>query len=171
MTVKNKKIAGVYKITNPFNQIYIGQSKDIERRFLNHKNGSFSNSHLCLSIQKHGLENHIFEIIEECDLNDLVLRERFYLTLYRKDYVMFNFTVDGTYDEKLLIRIKEYGLLKLGEYQKILAQKEAILNKYLNLNTSVQKKILKALGREECKRIAEEAINKEYQNFLNQPAK
>ena len=40
-----KPICGIYKITNQVNsKIYIGQSKDIYRRWKEHKNGAFKES-------------------------------------------------------------------------------------------------------------------------------
>jgi len=71
---------GIYKITNPEGKIYVGQSKDIEKRkhdyrLLRNKN----QIKIHRSIVKYGWENHKFEIITECDqceLNDL---EEFYI--------------------------------------------------------------------------------------------
>lgn len=65
---------GIYKITNPKGLIYIGQSINIERRFNEYKRLSCKNQTLLYrSLNKYGVENHIFEIIEEC--NDLNLLE------------------------------------------------------------------------------------------------
>lgn len=77
--MKKEIICGVYKITSPTGKIYIGESKNIEYRFRAHKNLK-SNKHPRLhnSLKKYGVENHIFEILEECDFEDLKCRERFY---------------------------------------------------------------------------------------------
>lgn len=58
---------GVYKITNPSGSIYIGQSIDIQRRWANHKNVNYNDNCgiLAKSFKKHGIENHVFEIIHE----------------------------------------------------------------------------------------------------------
>ena len=77
-------IVGIYKITSPSGKIYIGQSIDIQRRFNSyHKpSGCKGQTKLNNSFIKYGVDNHIFEIIEECDKNELNNRERFYQELY-----------------------------------------------------------------------------------------
>ena len=68
---------GIYKITNPNGKVYIGQSVDIEKRLSNYKRLSQSileQPAIYNSLLKHGVENHIFEIIEECIIE--LLNER-----------------------------------------------------------------------------------------------
>lgn len=75
---KNTKI-GVYKITSPSGRIYIGQSIDIDRRWGEHlKNKGKNYSHLKHSFEKYGPKNHIFEIIEECKIEELDNKEYFH---------------------------------------------------------------------------------------------
>ncbi|MEK6881193.1 MAG: NUMOD3 domain-containing DNA-binding protein [Nanoarchaeota archaeon] len=66
-------ISGIYKITNPNGKIYIGKSKNVNKRFLSYKNkGCKGQTKLYNSFEKYGVENHKFEIIHvcaECDLN------------------------------------------------------------------------------------------------------
>ena len=77
-----KKI-GIYKIISPSNKIYIGQSIDIEKRKGVYKrNQSPSQPKLYNSINKHGWENHIHEIIEECSLDLLNERETYWKQYY-----------------------------------------------------------------------------------------
>jgi len=67
---------GIYKITNPSNKIYIGQSTNIKERF--RKYSKLSNKRqikLYNSFQKYGIDNHQFEIIEECSEDILDERE------------------------------------------------------------------------------------------------
>ena len=87
---EDKRIMGIYKITNPEAHCYIGQSIDILKRFRNHKKGINSNKLLCDSILKYGIENHAFEILEECDYESLNIREKFYISLYKEKTLMFN---------------------------------------------------------------------------------
>jgi group I intron endonuclease len=79
----SNKICGVYKITNPNGQIYIGGSKNLPFRWKYYKSVS-SKGHrkLYLSIQKYGLDNHKFEIIEECTFENLGSREYYYGMLF-----------------------------------------------------------------------------------------
>ena len=67
---------GIYKITNPSNKVYIGQSTNIKERF--RKYSKLSNKRqikLYNSFQKYGIDNHQFEIIEECGEDMLDERE------------------------------------------------------------------------------------------------
>lgn len=82
-------ICGIYKITNTFTKkIYIGQSVDIKRRWIEHKNRAFNhntncyNSVLYSSMRKYGLKFFIFEIIEECEADKLNEREQYYINKY-----------------------------------------------------------------------------------------
>jgi len=73
---------GIYKITNPNNRIYIGQSINIERRFIEYKKPIKSQPKLYNSLLKHGVENHTFEIIENCNVELLNERERYWQDFY-----------------------------------------------------------------------------------------
>ena len=74
---------GIYKITNPNGRIYIGQSTNIEHRWKKYKYESNRLIHkLYNSFQKYGYENHIFEIIEECPVEQLNERERYWQDYY-----------------------------------------------------------------------------------------
>jgi group I intron endonuclease len=79
------KQTGIYKITNPNGRVYIGQSVDIKRRFktyLNNVPNVKTSIKLYRSLIKYGSENHKFEILELCDINELNNRERYYQELY-----------------------------------------------------------------------------------------
>jgi group I intron endonuclease len=75
---------GIYKITSPSNKVYIGQSIDIERRFNSYNKLSHCNKQRKLynSFLKYGVNNHIFEIIEECNIELLNKKERYYQEFY-----------------------------------------------------------------------------------------
>lgn len=75
------KICGIYKIISPSGRVYIGQSVDMNSRWRSYKNSLDSNKKqhkLYNSFKKHGIENHVFELIEECEVDDLNCRERFW---------------------------------------------------------------------------------------------
>ena len=75
---------GIYKIISPTNKIYIGQSIDIERRKKEYKKLKCKKqSKLYNSLKKYGWENHIFEIIEECNIFDLLEKETYWKHHYR----------------------------------------------------------------------------------------
>ena len=75
----NKNIIGIYKIINPKGKIYIGQSINIIRRFKEYKRMNCSQQpKIFNSLKKYGSENHIFEIIEKCSIEQLNEREKHY---------------------------------------------------------------------------------------------
>jgi group I intron endonuclease len=80
----NMKICGIYKITSPTNKVYIGQSIDCLKRFNDYKkyNKTGYQKRLRASFQKYGTEKHIFEIIEECSIELLNDRERYWQDIY-----------------------------------------------------------------------------------------
>ena len=78
------KMIGIYKITNPKGKIYIGQTIDIIRRFSEYNKmiNCKTQPKLFNSLKKHKPENHIFEIIEECSLEQLNEREIYWGQYY-----------------------------------------------------------------------------------------
>lgn len=74
---------GIYKITSPSNRIYIGQSINIEKRFYNYKSLSCKSQTIIYnSFTKYGVNNHMFEVIEECSTELLNERERYWQDYY-----------------------------------------------------------------------------------------
>lgn len=72
---------GIYKITKKENgKSYIGQSNDIERRFAEHKYKK--DIPVEIAIQKYGVSEFNFEIIEECSLEQLDEREVYWIAYY-----------------------------------------------------------------------------------------
>lgn len=77
---------GIYKIKNIVSgKHYYGSSKNIEERFKRHirdlRNNTHHNIHLLRAWQKYGERNFIFEVVEECSINDLLATEQKYLNL------------------------------------------------------------------------------------------
>lgn len=70
-------IIGIYKITNPKGKVYIGQSVNIMNRWSQHKKLK-EKSLLHRSLKKYGLENHKFEVVEECGVEQLNEKELFW---------------------------------------------------------------------------------------------
>jgi group I intron endonuclease len=74
---------GIYKITNPKGKAYIGQSTKIEIRTNFYKTYNCKKQPKLLnSLKKYGWEQHIFEIIEECSLEQLNEREIYWGSHY-----------------------------------------------------------------------------------------
>ena len=82
--MEKEKICGVYKITSPTGRVYIGQSENIiALRYNRYKSSNCDGQpKLCNSIKKYGWGSHIFEIIEECEVEDLNCRERYWQDFY-----------------------------------------------------------------------------------------
>lgn len=79
-----EKICGIYLIESPNKKLYIGQSRDINKRFYGYKLLHCKGQpHLFNSLAKHGVDNHIFTIIETCSWNDLNEAERFYIGYFK----------------------------------------------------------------------------------------
>ncbi len=74
---------GIYKITSPSGRIYIGQSNNIKKRFNKYTYLKCAKQpRLYNSLLKYGVENHIFEILEECEFEELNIKERYYQDFY-----------------------------------------------------------------------------------------
>lgn len=76
-------ICGIYKITNPSGKVYIGEALDIHRRWKHYKGLHCKRQPpIYNSLLKYGVENHLFEIVEECALDELKCRERYWQEFY-----------------------------------------------------------------------------------------
>lgn len=73
----------IYKITSPSGLIYIGQTINFNKRMSGYKKrGAKSQTALNNSLNKYGIDNHIIEILEEVDVNDLFEKEIFYINKF-----------------------------------------------------------------------------------------
>lgn len=80
---------GIYKIKNKINgKIYIGQSSNIEKRWDEHKRAvHYQSQHtyeypLYRAIRKYGIENFDFCVIEICSIENLTIREQYWIDFY-----------------------------------------------------------------------------------------
>jgi len=75
---------GIYKITSPSNRVYVGQSVNIEQRISKYKilNNCKNQIKLYNSFLKYGTNKHVFEIIEECNIELLNEKERYWQDFY-----------------------------------------------------------------------------------------
>lgn len=109
---------GIYKITSPTSRVYIGQSVNIENRFrdyfqLNSK--TKSQVKLYRSFLKHKVETHSFEIIEECGIEYLNIRERYWQDYYNVLEGGLNCVLQKTNELKGVVskQIKEKARLRM----------------------------------------------------------
>ena len=76
-------MVGIYKIISPTGKIYIGQSVNIERRFKEYKTFQCKQQpKIYNSLKKYGPENHIFEILKECSIEQLTEQEIYWKQYY-----------------------------------------------------------------------------------------
>ena len=88
---ENKGKSGIYKWTNKLtNDIYIGQSKDLSKRFIKYFNLSYLRDRNSLIISraliKYGYSNFSLEILEYCDEAELLIREQYYFDKLNPKY-------------------------------------------------------------------------------------
>lgn len=85
----------IYKISNTINnKIYIGMTRyNIEHRWKEHKAAyQNKNTHLYSAMCKYGIENFKIEVIEECPIEDLILREAYWISYYDSYHNGYNMT-------------------------------------------------------------------------------
>ncbi len=78
--------SGIYKILNTIDErIYVGSSKNMEKRFNVHKcelnTKKHKNPHLLNFINKYGIDKLSFEVLEYCEKDKLEEKENYYFTL------------------------------------------------------------------------------------------
>lgn len=100
-----EQICGIYKITNKINgHLYIGKSKDIYRRWTQHKSDAKlqrTNAPIHKAMYKYGIDNFLFEIIEKIPISQYNemggAREKYWISYYNsfKDKKHYNLTEGG----------------------------------------------------------------------------
>ena len=85
------EICGIYKITNTITgDFYIGSSKNVKRRWTEHKCKSSwnkcPNNPMYLDMQKYGVDKFVFEILEEVEVEQLKEKEQQFIELLKPTY-------------------------------------------------------------------------------------
>jgi group I intron endonuclease len=81
------RICGIYKIQSIIkpNRIYVGSSIVMNRRIIDHKHNLRYNKHKNIKLQNHvnkyGLNDLVFSILELCNENNIIQKEQYYLDL------------------------------------------------------------------------------------------
>ena len=91
---------GIYKITSPSNKVYVGQSTNIEKRwsgYSTNKKKMKEQTKLFNSFRKYGVDNHKFEIIEECNKDKLNDKEVYWIEFYNSVNAGLNVSKGGHY--------------------------------------------------------------------------
>lgn len=80
-------MTGIYQITNKINgNSYVGQSVNIERRFMEHRTPHGSMNSIKLAIRKYGVANFTFSVIEQCEVEELNDKERYWIAKLKPKY-------------------------------------------------------------------------------------
>lgn len=95
--------SGIYRVYTTFNNAcYIGQAKDIYRRFNSHhihdyknENNSCYNTKFYSALRKYGLDAFEIEILELCPIEELDKKEIFYINKYDSFHHGYNSTLGG----------------------------------------------------------------------------
>ena len=121
------KICGIYKITNIITgDFYIGSSKDIKRRWANHKCPSslkrFPNNQLYQDMRKYGVDNFDFQILAEVEESFLKEREQYFIETLKPTYN--NYNANGFDFERYKEYQKEYQKTDKGKESHKKAQKK-----------------------------------------------
>lgn len=113
------KICGIYKITNNINKkVYIGQSVDIFNRWNHHKSCCKNkkcheyNSPFYRALRKYGSNNFTFEIIEQCNVDELDDKEIQYINQYNsfvhsKNSNGYNNSIGGNQGSRFRVKTEE----------------------------------------------------------------
>lgn len=92
----NKKICGIYKITNiKTKQCYVGQSVDVAQRWKDHVKCGLgieapATNKLYNSMQQDGVWSFTFELMEECPREQLNEKEKLWIELYQANIYGYN---------------------------------------------------------------------------------
>ena len=118
------KIIGIYKITNTITgDFYIGSSKNVKRRWREHKYTSrwnkCPNNPMYIDMRKYGVDKFEFEILEEVEIEKLKETEQQFIETLKPTYN--NYRANGLDIERYKETKKEY----MKEYQKSDKGKEA----------------------------------------------
>ena len=85
------KISGIYKITNTITgDFYIGSSKDVKKRWIDHKCPSrwnkYPNNQMYLDMKHYGTDKFVFEILAEVEADSLKEMEQQFIETLKPTY-------------------------------------------------------------------------------------
>lgn len=172
-----RPLIGIYKITNLINnKVYIGQTIDYERRINEHirhyPNSNYHdfNSLLYRAIRKYGINNFSFEMIEECDTNELDDKEIKWIKKYNAycnwpNSNGYNMTIGGQGNRKITPEqvLEEWnnGLSK-QEIVKKFSLSTTTVKFYLRTCNISTKEILERSVRNKSKPVSQYSLKGEY---------
>lgn len=148
---------GIYKITNLVNnKIYIGQSIDIEDRWNKEKTRAFRPSYehynktLFKAFRKYGLSNFKFEIVQQCEIQELDELEQYYINLYNSYIEGYNDTIGGQLgNHGNSVKISKEQLLEIYE----LLQNSTLSQKEIAIKFNVGQDVISTINQGKSRRL------------------
>ena len=117
-------IIGIYKITSPKGKIYIGQSKDIEKRWYSYKKlNCKTQPKIYNSLKKLGVDSHTFEIIYECNAEELDYFEKYFISKYNSDDIKNGLNCNFSLESKIESSKLEFNVKRIEKERKLKKQK------------------------------------------------
>ena len=90
MLEDNRGRSGIYMWENKTNgKTYVGSSQDLRKRIQDYFDKhvlNYSGSKIYKAILKYGHDHFIFKVLEYCHVNDLMVREQYYLDTLQPEY-------------------------------------------------------------------------------------
>lgn len=127
--MSQNKICGVYKITHiGSGKSYIGISKNIHRRWIQHKswvNTKNRRSAIYAAMQKYGIDAFSWQVIEQCDVDSLEDRERHWIAVFDTFKNGYNLTAGGEYNKEYSAETRK----RMSEAQKGKKQSQETIDK------------------------------------------
>jgi group I intron endonuclease len=107
--------SGVYKISLGSRCFYYGSSQDLNKRKMQHLNSLKNQKHYNIAMQRawNKYESFEFEIVEECEIENLLNREQFYLDLYFDN--KHNLNINKKADSILGLNLSEETKTKISK--------------------------------------------------------
>lgn len=128
--------SGIYKLINLItNKSYIGSAVNLQNRFSAHirllRRNRHVNKYLQNSYNKHKEKNFKFEILENCNINNLLEREQYYLDLYKTYNIDKGYNILPKAGSKLGYKLTEETKRKISQ-----SNKGRIISKEARVKTS-----------------------------------
>lgn len=119
MNIDIQNVSGIYKISSAKDatKFYIGSSKNMRKRLIHHrcnlKNQKHANIILQRYVTKYGLSNIKVEVLEYCNVADLIIKEQHYLDLLKPC-----FNIRTVADRNFNVKLSKEHCDKISKFNK-----------------------------------------------------
>lgn len=119
-------MVGIYKILSPSGNVYIGQSRDVFKRWRRYKdiNSAQRQPSVLRSFNKYGIQNHSFSVLHDLPIdvsqNTLDQYEIFYIEVFKEcGFILLNIKDGGLFGSHGQETRRKIGLSKLGNKNRL----------------------------------------------------